>query len=106
VASGDIEQDREMLKPLALTVPEVAYLCSAFRDAEVQLQGPFASLEGSLTHTDAHGRSWQVDTKDLVRRLNDANPDQRCALSRAVSRFWENYPTQDPGAAMRAAGFL
>jgi len=106
VASGDVERDREMLTPLSLTVPEVAYLCSAFRDTEVQSHGPFLSLEGSLTHTDAHGRSWQVDTKDLVRRLNDANPDQRSALSRAVSRFWENYPSLDPGAAMRAAGFL
>jgi hypothetical protein len=106
VAAGDVEMDREMLKSLGLTVPEVAYLCSAFREAEVPLAGTFASLEGSLSHTDAHGRNWQVDTKDLVRRLNDSNPDQRGALSRAVSRFWESYPSVDPGAAMRAAGFF
>lgn len=98
--------DRAIIRALRLSVEEIAMLCDRFENEGIPLHGELMATEREAVSTSHSGRTWRVDIKALAEKLTRSDPDQRKALNRAIARFWEHYPAEDPGAAMRAAGFL
>jgi hypothetical protein len=100
-----IEQDRAIIKTLSLEPAEIAMLCARFQNEDIC--GPFfMSLGNEAVHNDLKGKQWRVDTKELARKLNATGIKERGALTRAIFRFWEQYPNADPADAMRNAGLV
>lgn len=98
--------DRALIRAMNFSVEEVAVLCDRFEEEKIPLHGTFGALAAEMTSTTSSGRTWRVDTRQLAEKLGQSGPDQRGALNRAIARFWEHYPAEDPGSAMRAAGFI
>ncbi len=98
--------DHAYIKPMNLSVEEIAVLCDRFEKGNIPLHGTFASLSAEMVSTSSSGRTWRVDTRQLAEKLARSDALQRMALNRAIARFWEHYPAEDPAAAMRAAGFI
>jgi hypothetical protein len=100
-----VEQDRALIKTLNFDPAELALLCVRFQDEGVPFSAPcFLSLSEEAVHRDSRGIYWRVDTKALAQKLTAAGLDERRALTRAIFRFWEQYPAVPPAAAMRIAG--
>lgn len=81
-------------------------LCDRFENEGIPLWGSLLATEHEAVSTSQSGRTWRVDIRHLAEKLTQSDPDQRKALNRAIARFWEHYPAEDPAAAMRAAGFI
>jgi len=102
-----VEQDRALIKPMNLELAETALLCVRFQDESIPLDAPsFLSLDNEIAHDDSKGIQWRVDTKALARKLTAASTSQRRALTRAIFRFWERYPSSNPAEAMRNSGLV
>ncbi len=102
-----IEQDRGIIRTLNLEPAEIALLCARFQDEGISFHAPlFMSLSTEAVYDDSKGRRWRVDTKELARKLSATRVEERRALTRAVFRFWEQYPNTDPAEAMRNAGLI
>ena len=100
-----IEEDRTIIEALNLNPAELALLCVRFQDEGVPLSAPcFLSLSEEAVRRDSQGIYWRVDTRALAQKLTAAGLDERRALSRAIFRFWEQYPAAPPAAAMHTAG--
>jgi hypothetical protein len=102
-----IEQDRTIIKALNFNHAELALLCARFQDEGVPLSAPFfLSFSEEAVHTDSRGMHWHVDTKALAQKLTAMSLNERRALSRAIFRFWEQYPAVRPVDAMHIAGLI
>ena len=102
-----IDQDRAVIKPLSLNPAEIALLCARFRDEGIPLNAPmFMSLTSEEVHNDSKGTQWRVDSRELARKLTATNFEERRALTRAIFRFWQQYPAVDPANAMRTSGLI
>ena len=102
-----IEQDRAIIRTLNFEPAEIALLCARFQDEGISFHAPlFMALSTEAVHSDSKGKQWRVDTKELARKLSATRFEERRALTRAIFRFWEQYPNTDPIDAMRNAGLV
>lgn len=107
IPTDAIEQERAIIKTLNLEPPEIAMLCARFQDEGISFSAPlFLSLTAEAVCNDSSGRQWRVDTKELARKLTATGLEERRALTRAIFRFWEQYPNTPPADAMRIAGLI